>query len=273
MVEWRGVVLHIAEGSYEGTISWQKNPNADVSSHFIAAKDGRAAQMVDTGVTAWTQKAGNGHWLSIENEGFTPDKLTSDQVEFAAQVLAKAHEVYGVPLQIASDPDGRGLGHHSMGAHPGYADDWGHSQCPGTNIINQKSAIVARAKEIVEGDVALTDAEIEKIANKTLDTFLKKKVEVPDEWKVLWPNDPGIQDGTISLLTAWRSGYFHGRQANEEVTGGPEAVLDPSKLDQILAILTAGVPVPGAVNLTPESVAAVADATADEIRNDPERNG
>src|SRR5262245_5770001 len=90
MVEVRGVVLHIAEGSYAGTIAWQKNPAADVSSQFIAAKDGRAAQMVDTALTAWTQKAGNGHWLSIENEGSVPDKLTAGQLEFAAQILARA---------------------------------------------------------------------------------------------------------------------------------------------------------------------------------------
>ena len=150
MSEQRGVVLHIAQGSYAGTIAWQKNPAAQVSSHFIAAKDGRAAQMVDTDRVAWTQKAGNGHWLSIENEGSVPDSLTAAQVEFAAQILARAHTEYGVPLQVATTPDGRGLGHHSMGADPGSPDDWGHSACPGTNIINQKPAIVARAKEIVD---------------------------------------------------------------------------------------------------------------------------
>lgn len=259
MVEVRGVVLHIAEGSYEGTIAWQKNPNADVSSHFIAAKNGDAAQMVDTGTTAWTQKAGNGHWLSIENEGFVPDKLTSGQLEFAAQILARAHDVYKVPLQVTNDPNGKGLGHHSMGANPGSPNDWGHSQCPGSNIINQKSAIVARAKEIVEGDMPLSDEDIEKVASKTLDTFLKKQLEVPDIWMALWPDDPGIQDGAIGLMTLWRSGYFHARQANEELTGGPEELRDPSKLDEILAILTRGLPVPGQVNLTPEAVAAIAD--------------
>jgi hypothetical protein len=60
-------------------------------------------------------------------------------------------------------------------------------------------------------------------------------------------------------MTLWRSGYFHARQANEELTGGPEDLRDPSKLDEILAILTRGLPVPGQVNLTPEAVAAIAD--------------
>ncbi len=268
MSEQRGVVLHIAEGSYDGTIAWQKNPSAQVSSHFIAAKDGRACQMVDTATVAWTQANGNGRWLSIENEGSVPDKLTDHQMEFAAQILAKAHKVYGVPLQIATSPNGRGLGHHSMGCDYG----WGHCSCPGTNIINQKSAIVARAKEIVEGTMPLTDDDVTKIVNG----LLSKKLTVTDEWKAKFPADPGIQDGTISYETALKSGYFWDRQAEDplSVPGDTSrmAALE-GKVEQILAILSAGVPIPGAVNLTPESVAAVADATADEIHNDPERDG
>jgi hypothetical protein len=64
---------------------------------------------------------------------------------------------------------------------------------------------VARAKEIVEGDMPLSDEDIEKVASKTLDTFLKKQLEVPDIWMALWPDDPGIQDGAIGLMTLWRS--------------------------------------------------------------------
>lgn len=45
------------------------------------------------------------------------------------------------------------------------------------------------------------------------------------------------------------------------------------KVEEILQILRTGLPIPGEVVLAPVSVQAVADATADEIRNDPERNG
>jgi hypothetical protein len=150
MREQRGLVVHIAEGYFEGTIAWQRNPDANVSSHFIVAADGRIAQMVDTDVTAWTQSAGNGHWLSVENAGFTPNALTPQQVEANAQLLARGHLVYGYPLTIAVNPDGKGLGHHSMGCNwPGGA--WGHCDCPGPAIIGQKPAILARATEIVTG--------------------------------------------------------------------------------------------------------------------------
>ena len=157
MKEVRGLVLHIAEGYYEGTISYQRNPEVNVSSHFVVSngalgqgRDGDIAQMVDTDVTAWTQSAGNGHWLSSENAGFTPNGLTAAQIEANARLLARAHRDYGVPLQLATNPDGYGLGHHSMGCNwP--AGAWGHCDCPGDAIIAQKPLILARATEIVKG--------------------------------------------------------------------------------------------------------------------------
>lgn len=156
MVEQRGVVIHIAEGYYEGTISWCRNPRSDVSAHFVVARDGRIAQLVRTDTTAWTQGKGNGHWLSIENEGFTLghdlhqpgwERLSPQQLEANAAILAKAHTTYGVPLQLATSPSGRGLGHHSMGAENGVA--WGHDDCPGPPIIAQKPAIVTTAASMV----------------------------------------------------------------------------------------------------------------------------
>ena len=44
-------------------------------------------------------------------------------------------------------------------------------------------------------------------------------------------------------------------------------------LQKVRELQAAGVPIPGAVTLAPESVAAVAEATADEIHADPERDG
>lgn len=155
MNQQRGVVIHIAQGYYEGTIAWQKNPDANVSSHFIVDFDGRIAQLVDTDIAAWTQRDGNGEWLSVENAGFVPTALTPGQVEANAQLLARAHQVYGVPLQLATSPSGRGLGHHSMGCDY----DWGHCECPGTTIINQKPQILARAQQIVSG-VTPEEAEV-----------------------------------------------------------------------------------------------------------------
>lgn len=150
MLEQRGMVLHIMAGTYDGSIAWGKNPQSQVSFHFaVRRSDGHIGQLLDTDVTAWTQRDGNGHWVSAENEGYLPQALTDAQVEANAKLYARGHQVYGWPLQIANSPTERGLGHHSMGAENGY--DWGHSSCPGEAVKAQKPAILARAIAIVNG--------------------------------------------------------------------------------------------------------------------------
>lgn len=157
MVEVRGLVLHIAEGSYQGTISWQRNPASDVSSQFIGGlggfRTGEVAQMLDTSVTAWTQGAGNGHWVSIEMAGFHTGQFTPEQIEVAAQLFAWLMLTHGVPATIATDPSGRGLGHHGMGG----AAWGGHPDCPGPANVALKPTILARAIEIASGQTPEDD--------------------------------------------------------------------------------------------------------------------
>jgi hypothetical protein len=163
IVDHMYVVLHIAQGGYEGTIAWQRNPDANVASHFVVAKDGRIAQLVDTNIRAWTQALGNPYSISIENEGFVPTALTAQQHESCAKILAKAHVLHGIPLQVTGRVGTRGLGHHSMGFESGV--NWGHSECPGINIKNQKSSIVQRAIQIVDGAGDMTPEETQMLRN------------------------------------------------------------------------------------------------------------
>ncbi|MFF4489405.1 N-acetylmuramoyl-L-alanine amidase [Streptomyces sp. NPDC001544] len=145
MVEVRGLVLHIQQGTEQGSEAWFKNPAAQASAHFLNPKKGGLRQLVDTKDRAWAEAAGNSHWVSVENEGFVPDKLTDSQVENCAQLLAWLHKTYSVPLQSTDDPNGRGLGWHGMGGSA-----WGgHVGCPGDSIKAQRGAIITRAKEIV----------------------------------------------------------------------------------------------------------------------------
>ncbi|CAK7288546.1 peptidoglycan-binding protein [Streptomyces misionensis] len=145
MVEVRGLVLHIQQGTESGSESWFKNPSAQASAHFLNPKSGGLKQLVDTKDRAWAEAAGNSHWVSVENEGFVPDKLTDSQVENCAQLLAWLHTTYSVPLQSTDDPNGKGLGWHGMGG----AAWGGHTGCPGDNIKAQRAAIIARAKQLV----------------------------------------------------------------------------------------------------------------------------
>jgi len=143
-----GVVVHIMDGSFEGTDSWFRNhPEAQASAHFGTSRAGALRQWVDTADRAWAQAGGNRTWLSVENEGKGGDSLTDAQLDRNAQVLAWAHTQYGVPLQVTDSPDGRGLGYHAMGG-----SSWGgHTSCPGSHVVTQLPEVVSRAKRIVGG--------------------------------------------------------------------------------------------------------------------------
>jgi hypothetical protein len=178
IAEWRGpvlhhsgtiadhmyVVIHTADGSYEGTISWQKNEDSGNSSHFVVDYDGKIAQVNDTANRSGAQIDGNPYSIAVENAGNENKPLTPQQVEANARILAKAHQVHGVPLQLTDRVGTRGLGHHSMGAESGVR--WGHAACPGEIIKAQKPAILARAKEIVAGgDDDMTPDQAKQLAD------------------------------------------------------------------------------------------------------------
>ena len=184
-IEQRGMVLHIAEGSYQGTISWQRNPVSDVSSQFIIGlggfDTGEVAQMLDTSVTAWTQGAGNGRWVSVENAGFHYDQFTPQQIEANAQLYAWLMATHAAPPQLANSPAERGLGYHGMGGAA-----WGnHPDCPGPANVALREQILARAIEINSG-VAPTPPEPEE---EFPDMLMVAAVNEPDGSRSFWAGD------------------------------------------------------------------------------------
>ncbi|MBI4615003.1 MAG: N-acetylmuramoyl-L-alanine amidase [Planctomycetes bacterium] len=66
----RYIVIHTAEGSYQGTLSWFKNPASRVSAHYTVAKDGRLGQSVLDKDIAWHAGNANRNSIGIEHEGF-----------------------------------------------------------------------------------------------------------------------------------------------------------------------------------------------------------
>lgn len=186
MLEYRGLVLHIALGYFKGTIDYQKNPDNQVSSHFvvgdgkISGADGEIAQVVETDRVAWTQKAGNGRWLSAEFAGFTPHPLTDRQLDAAAKLLARMHRDYGVPLKVAASPSDRGLAHHSLGAEHGV--DWGHPDCPGPAIIAQQPEIVRRAIALVNGVTMATEVDLNKLLKTAVFPYANPDTSLGTTW-------------------------------------------------------------------------------------------
>lgn len=138
-----GLVVHIMEGTLEGSRSWFNNPDSQASSHFGTDRDGALEQWIDTKDRAWAQAQGNRTWISVENEGKVPQALTKEQLEKVAQVFAWIVRTYKVPYQVSHSPTVKGLGYHRMGGAA-----WGGHSCPGDAIIKQLQSIVERAKTI-----------------------------------------------------------------------------------------------------------------------------
>lgn len=278
VTEVRGLVVHIAEGFFEGTVSWQKNADANTSSHFITGRAGGRAQMVDTHDRAWTQSSGNSRWLSVECEGFTLGhklyrqgwhQLTPQQIEFIAQLFARIHTTYGVPLQLTNHPNRPGLGYHSMGAENGIA--WGHSDCPGEPIKAQLPAVLARAIHIVHGG-ALAGGDDMSDAYNLLDGLNRTQ-----------GNDTYTPDGA--------DGARYGSLSNASAIATiQKAATDARLAADAAAEIKAKVDKLAAPQLTPEQLAAIAtqagehaaaliggklDALLAEVRraNDAERAG
>lgn len=258
MLEHRGQVTHIMAGSYDGSISWGKNPDSSVSFHFAVRRDGHIAQLVDTDVTAWTQRAGNGHWISVENEGVLPQALTLAQVEANAKLFARGHLEYGWPLQIATDPDGRGLGHHSMGtAREGWdGPAWGHEFCPGEAIKAQKPLILARAIAIVNGedDMALDGDELFSIGSAVFNRPISGN-----------PRDPANKD---VAYVAWRESRDGIREllkrpaiqaAPVDVATVKAALLDPEVLAALAVELAKLMPAHTTVTMSAPGLTVVAE--------------
>ena len=141
MREHRGLVLHIMEGTLDGTDAWFHNPSSQVSAHFGVGKSGQLRQWVDTDDRAWAEAAGNSSWLSVEIEGHSGDHLTTAQVQALGRLYGWLEQHYHFGFALANSPQASGLGFHAMGGSA-----WGgHYDCPGKPIIAARPAIISAA--------------------------------------------------------------------------------------------------------------------------------
>jgi hypothetical protein len=87
------IVVHIAQGSYSGTLSWFKNPRANVSAHYVVGRDGRVAQCVRDADIAW--HSGNWKWnkhsIGIEHEGYAGRRGAWSDAMYHASARLAAH--------------------------------------------------------------------------------------------------------------------------------------------------------------------------------------
>jgi len=120
------VTIHVADGGYEGTLTWFADEACNTSAHYTVATDGRVGQSVQETDTAWHA----GDWemnlrsIGIEHEG-RPSKgpwTPSDaQLRASAELAAGICQRYGIPVDRVHL-----IGHSEV--NPGRA---ARKNCPG----------------------------------------------------------------------------------------------------------------------------------------------
>jgi N-acetyl-anhydromuramyl-L-alanine amidase AmpD len=98
----RKIVIHVAEGSYSGTISWFENCSAQASAHYVVSRKGSVAQCARGEDIAW--HAGwwdtNTHSIGIEHAGYidNPEWFTKSMYHASARLAAWCCKKYEIPI-------------------------------------------------------------------------------------------------------------------------------------------------------------------------------
>jgi hypothetical protein len=95
------IVIHIAEGSYSGTISWFKDRHSNVSAHYVVGPKGNVAQCVRNEDIAW--HAGNWEYnkrsIGIEHSGYASNpEAFQGKYRTSAKLSAHLSRRYNIPV-------------------------------------------------------------------------------------------------------------------------------------------------------------------------------
>ncbi len=106
------IVIHVADGTLAGTDAWFGNPAAQLSAHYIVAKDGAVHQYVKEEDMAFHAGAPvrpvwallkpgvnpNLYTIGIEHEGFAADVWPEAQYEASAALVREIAERWSIPV-------------------------------------------------------------------------------------------------------------------------------------------------------------------------------
>jgi N-acetyl-anhydromuramyl-L-alanine amidase AmpD len=101
----KGVVIHATRGGksmnpteFQGTLAWFKNPDSQVSSHWVISRTGTKARVVPDTEQAWHAGKHNATHFGIELESAVEsDGFTNDQILACAEVCRAYAKDYGIP--------------------------------------------------------------------------------------------------------------------------------------------------------------------------------
>jgi N-acetyl-anhydromuramyl-L-alanine amidase AmpD len=106
------IVLHHSGGSYNGGVSWIRNPASKVSYHCLIARDGKRAvfgedtdRLWHAGVSKWKGRKDLNSWsigVSWEGDTYTYP-LGEDAIESALDFIVPRMKKWGIPVKLVLD--------------------------------------------------------------------------------------------------------------------------------------------------------------------------
>ncbi len=164
------IIIHDTEGSYSSAVNWFKDPDAQVSAHYILrSSDGHVAQMVDEKDVAWHDKCFNANTVGIEHEGYSakPELWYTEAMYMAsAKVTAYLADKYNIAkTHTTSSIMGHGDAPDcSTHTDPGPGWDWDHYmelvQTGGAPQFKGEDVVVDAPESIVSGETATVTVTI-----------------------------------------------------------------------------------------------------------------
>ncbi|GAA0224771.1 N-acetylmuramoyl-L-alanine amidase [Haladaptatus pallidirubidus] len=99
------IVVHVAQGSAEGTVNWFTNPDANVSAHYTIRDDGYKYQSLSDINIGW--HAGGMSWynnetIGIEHGGYVSSGFTDAQYRSSAELVRWLCNQYNIPKSRVS---------------------------------------------------------------------------------------------------------------------------------------------------------------------------
>ncbi len=241
------VLIHMAEGSAAGTISWFRNCNSGVSTQYVVDLDGTVYQMVCEKHIAYHGNTANSRSIGLEHAGYTSDTSHPEaQYQGSAACVRDMCNRWGIAKEKRRQPPGI-IGHIDVtecllsGSHtdPGRGWNWGHYMA----LVNQTSDPVTFVVESRSGGQNYASySEVGSFSNSTVKSNLwdttagigHRLAYSTGGHEAIYRYTP-TATGTYRVFAAWPTSANASRVVEHVVThaGGSASVVLDTNADSI----------------------------------------
>lgn len=168
-----GAILHVDAGNSPDLFKYFSEQSDGIESHFHVPKAGPVIQMRDTHFEADANLKANSFYaagrrygfVSIETQGFGAGEWNSHQLDQIRRLLVWLSETHNFPLKKCDNPQGPGVGYHTLFGAPG---PWTPraKTCPGPDRVRQFNNLLVPWMASTTGGLDLiTDDDVNRIAD------------------------------------------------------------------------------------------------------------